>query len=82
MIIGEQSEQPLDSFVFYISVITGILIVTTVFFSFWIINHKVFATTSEGRSKINDDANVLKKVTCNLFLGRNVTSYLKSVTHF
>jgi hypothetical protein len=35
-----------------------------------------------SRSKIKDDASVLEKVTCNLFLGRNVTSYLKSVTHF
>ncbi len=35
-----------------------------------------------SRSKIKDDASVLEKVTCNLFLGRNVTSYLKSVTPF
>ncbi len=33
-------------------------------------------------SKIKDDASVLEKVTYNLFLGRNVTSYLKSITHF
>ncbi len=33
-------------------------------------------------SKIKDDARVLEKVTCNLFLGRNVASYLKSVTNF
>ncbi len=33
-------------------------------------------------SEIKDDASVLEKVTCNLFLGRNVTSYLKSATHF
>ncbi len=33
-----------------------------------------------GKNK--EDASVLEKVTCNLFLGRNVTSYLKSVTHF
>ena len=32
-----------------------------------------------SRSKIKDDASVLEKVTCNLFLGRNVTSYLKFV---
>jgi hypothetical protein len=31
-----------------------------------------------SRSKIS----VLEKVTCNLFLGRNVKSYLKSVTPF
>jgi hypothetical protein len=35
-----------------------------------------------SRSEIKDDASVLEKVTCNLFLERNVTSYLKSVTHF
>jgi hypothetical protein len=35
-----------------------------------------------SQSKIKDDASVLEKVTCNLFLGRNVASYLKSVTHF
>jgi hypothetical protein len=35
-----------------------------------------------SRSKIKDDVNVLEKVTCNLFFGRNVTSYLKSVTTF
>jgi hypothetical protein len=29
------------------------------------------------RSKIKDDVSVLKKVTCNLFLGRNVTSYIR-----
>jgi hypothetical protein len=33
-------------------------------------------------AKIKDDASVLEKVTCNLFLGRNVTSYLKSVPTF
>jgi hypothetical protein len=33
-----------------------------------------------SRSKIKDDVSVLEKVTCNLFLGRNVTSYLISVT--
>jgi hypothetical protein len=31
---------------------------------------------------MRDDASVLEKVTCNLFLGRNVTSCLKSVTTF
>jgi hypothetical protein len=35
-----------------------------------------------SQSKIKDDARVFEKVTCNLILGRNVTSYLKSVTHF
>ncbi len=35
-----------------------------------------------SRKKIKDDVSVLEKVTCNLFLGRNVTSYLKSVTTF
>ncbi len=35
-----------------------------------------------SRSEIKDDASVLEKVTCNLFLGRNVTSSFKSVTHF
>jgi hypothetical protein len=35
-----------------------------------------------SRSKIKEDVSVLEKVTCNLFLGRKVTSYLKSVTHF
>ncbi len=35
-----------------------------------------------SRLKIKVDVYVLEKVTCNLFLGRNVTSYLKSVTHF
>jgi hypothetical protein len=35
-----------------------------------------------SRSEIKDDASVPEKVTCNLFLGRNVTSYFKSVTHF
>ncbi len=33
-------------------------------------------------SKIQDDASVLEKVTYDLFLGRNVTSYLESVIHF
>ncbi len=36
----------------------------------------------DSRPKNKDDANVLEKVTCNMFLGRNVKSYLKSVTHF
>jgi hypothetical protein len=35
-----------------------------------------------SRSNIKDDASVLEKVTFNLFLGINVTSYLKSVAHF
>jgi hypothetical protein len=35
-----------------------------------------------SRSKMKGDASVLEKVTCNLFLGRNVTSYLKAVTTF
>ncbi len=30
-----------------------------------------------SRSKIKDDASDLEKVTCNLFLGRNITNYLK-----
>jgi hypothetical protein len=33
-------------------------------------------------SKIKDVASDLEKVTFNLFLGRSVASYLKSVTHF
>ncbi len=31
-----------------------------------------------SRSKIKDDVSVLEKVTCNLFLGRNVMGYLNS----
>jgi hypothetical protein len=35
-----------------------------------------------NRSKIKDDASVLEKVTCNLFLGRNVTNSSVTVTSY